>query len=148
MKSIVDSYIGLWLIMLFLMLGIAFTTINLNVVQARKMYNDIKSQIQASNGIDVPSNGTYSYDSNTGETIYNQNGTDTKTTDSDGKRTLSKDGYTYTYTVERKKLTADSNILADNETWIYNDIYKISLNYEYTVPLFGKQTYPITGYTY
>ena len=45
-------------------------------------------------------------------------------------------------------MTADSNILAQNETWIYNDIYKISLVYTYSVPLFGTQVYPIEGYTY
>ena len=51
--------------MLFLVLCIAFTSINLNVVQARKMYNDIKSQVQASNGINIPASGEYTFDSTT-----------------------------------------------------------------------------------
>ena len=132
MKAVVDSYIGIWLLMLFLMLCIGFTSINLNVIQARKMYNDIKAQVQASNGtfVDAGTN-MFSYDSRTA-------GADS--------RTLANDHYEYSYTVTRKPMR--STKYDNNETWIYNDIYLIDFEYTYLVPLFGRQVYPMVGYTY
>jgi hypothetical protein len=118
--------------MVLMMLCIAFTSINLNVVQARKMYSDIKAQIQASNGYYVDDATGLSFDSTLAT--------------GDDKRTLAGNGYQYKYTVIRQQLSSAKQ--DDNETWIYNDIYKISFRYTYTVPLFGKQTYPIVGYTY
>lgn len=134
MKSVVDAYIGLWLIMVFLVLCIAFTSINLNVIQARKMYNDIKAQVQAANGAFVGESG-YEYDSTTAP-------------QANDVRTLAANGYQYKYRVTRQQLSASDIKQADNETWIYNDIYKIDFKYRYGVPLFGVQEYPIVGYTY
>lgn len=131
MKSIIDSYIGLWLIMLFLVLGIAFTSVNMNVVQARKIYSDVKAVVQASNGATVPQDAALEYKSW-----------------EDGTVSLSRNGYSYAYKITRKPLSADEGLQADNETWIYNDIYRIDFVYEYNVPLFGRQVYPISGYTY
>ena len=131
MKSIIDSYIGLWLIMLFLVLGISFTSINMNVVQARKIYSDVKAVVQASNGATV--------DTTSNRLSYNS---------VDSGITIRDNGYSYSYTVTRKPLSASEGLQADNETWIYNDIYQIDFVYQYNIPLFGRQIYPISGYTY
>ena len=142
MKSVVDAYIGLWLIMVFLLLCIAFTSINLNVIQARKMYNDIKAQVQAANGdfVDKTTN-VFEYDSTDATHVSNQS-------HPEDIRTVGHDGYQYKYRSTRQALSASDIIQADNETWIYNDIYKIEFRYRYGVPLFGLQEYPIVGYTY
>lgn len=128
MKSVIESYIGIWLIMLFLMLCIAFTSINMNIGQARTIYNSIRAEVQASNGYIVPTDtNVKSYSSLDGDVA-----------------TLQKDGYKFTYTVTR--LSLDSGIdRADDETFEYNDIFQIDLKYEYSVPIFGKQVYPISG---
>ena len=148
MKSIIDSYIGLWVIMLFVTLCIAFTSINMNVVQARKMYNDIKSQVQASNG------EILKYNPATGAPKTSSDDPSTTTVWSKGtfpvgdarRRTIEDNGYQYKYRISRVEMHSDQ--YADNETWIYNDLYKIEFVYYYGVPLFGLQVYPITGYTY
>lgn len=132
MKSIIDSYIGLWLIMMLMILGMAFTSINMNVIQARRIYNNVKTVVQASNGADITDEGT-SYKSDNGD------GTGIN---------MANNGYDYYYTISRKPLSAAEGLQANNETWIYNDIYQIDFTYEYYVPLFGKQIYPISGYTY
>lgn len=157
MKSVVDSYVGLWLIMVFLMLCIAFTSINLNVVQARRMYNDIKSSVQASNGAYVSDDG-YFFQSNSNFptnpssifTAAGLSGTPTKVSaTADQEKTLAKDSYDYYYIIQRQDMTAVTGEKADlNETWIYNDLYKITFVYRYNIPLFGKQVYPIVGFTY
>ena len=126
--------------MVFLMLCIAFTGINLNIAQARKMYNDIRSQVQASNGafVDTDSN-VYQFDANV---AVQADGTPT----GDSMRTISANGYTYRVRIVRQNLS--STVQDNNETWIYNDIYKIQFEYYYGIPLFGTQCYPIEGYTY
>lgn len=50
MKQVVESYVVLWVIMFMFFFAFAFTSINLNVAQARKIVNDIKTEVQASNG--------------------------------------------------------------------------------------------------
>ncbi len=146
MKSIVDAYIGLWIIMVFLMICVGFTSINLNIGQCRKMYNDIKAQVQAANGsmIDTTTN-VYIVDST--------NSLDPSTTGvvllpDESVRTIKKNWYAYRYKITRKQLSSSNLKQADNETWIYNDIYRIEFYYWYGVPLFGTQEYKIVGYTY
>ena len=132
MRNVIESYAGIWVICILFIIGLAFTCINLNVTQARKIYNDVKSEVQASNGAIVPSSGRYYYSS---------------ATDTTNKYSLQGNGYQYEYSIIRKSVGTD-NMRSADETYIYNDLYQISLKYEYYVPLFGKQVYPITGYAY
>lgn len=126
MRTVVESYVGLWVIMLMLMLGIAFTSINMNVSQARKIASDIKAEVQASNGKIVDS-------------------TDILT--GGGTATLESNGYEYNYEIQRQSLV-DLDKKEDSESYIYNSIYKIKLEYKYAVPLFGTQIYPIVTFAY
>jgi len=126
MRTVVESYVGLWVIVFILMLGIAFTSINMNVAQARKIAADIKAEVQASNGQIVDS-------------------TDILTGSSGA--TIASNGYEYDYEIQRQTLV-DLNKKEDSESYIYNSIYKIKLEYQYSVPLFGKQVYPIVTFAY
>lgn len=131
MKQVIESYSAIFVIMIMFLLGTAFTSINMNVTQARKIYNDIKAEVQASNGSIVNASNRYYYNSTSEGNTY--------------KYTLENNGYQYEYSVVRQSIQNDSIQSAD-ETYIYNDLYKISLKYEYFVPLFGRQVYPMTGF--
>lgn len=129
MKSVIESYVGVWIILIFTLLSIAFLNIHLNVMQARRINNEIKTEVQATNGSFVPTNtDIYIYKSSDAGISY-ENG----------------NFYEYDYTVER--CSAVNNKDGGN-SFIYNDVYKINLIYRYSVPLFGEQVYPITEYTY
>lgn len=136
MKQVIESYVGIWIIMLLFILAMAFTIINLNVIQARKIYSDIKAEVQASNGSIIPEGQNRAYVNSRNVVI-------------DGERpyTIENGGYQYEYSIIRESIV-DAGIQATDETFIYNSLYKVSLKYEYYVPLFGKQIYPITGYAY
>ncbi len=129
MRIIIESYAGIWVMLLLFIIAMAFTTININVGQARKIYNDIRAEVQASNGSVVDDTGRFYYNSAT-----------------DNVKS-STSGYQFEYSIIRQGLV-DDNIQAGDETYIYNNVYKISMRYEYYVPLFGKQVYPMTGYAY
>lgn len=129
MKQVIEAYVGLWIVMFLLMIAIAFTTINLHVSQARRIANSIKSEVQASNGSIVDSEGSDGILEGTSDKVIN------------------KDGYQFSYIIKRQTVVDDS-VTSEDETYIYNDIYKISLVYEYLVPLFGKQIYPIEMFAY
>ena len=134
MKTVIESYVGIWAIMLFLMLCISFTSINMNVVQARNIYNSVRSEVMASNGAVVNSTGPFTYNSSDA---------------SHGANCISaaKDGYQFSYKITRQS-AVDSDKTADNQTFKYNSIYKIELKYTYAVPLFGEQVYLISGLAY
>lgn len=131
MKQVVESYAALFIVLILFLMGIAFTSINMNVIQARKIFNDIKSEVQASNGSIVDASGRYYYNSADESNAY--------------VYSLSEDGYQFEYSIVRQSIVGNS-IQSDDETYIYNDLYKVSLKYEYYVPLFGKQVYPMTGF--
>lgn len=134
MKQVIETYATVWVIMLLFMLALAFTTINMNVIQARKIYNDVVAETQASNGLNVGSSNRLYYSS-------------AEQTDATKRCTLANDGFQYEYSVIRQSIV-DENKTAADETYIYNSLYKVSVKYEYFVPLFGKQVYPITGFAY
>lgn len=129
MKQVVEAYAGLWVIMFMFLLAMAFTSINIHVSQARRIMDSIKAEVQASNGQYVfnkqidPTNGLED------EVFKPEN------------------AYKYSYKIEKQSLIED-NINDADETYIYNDVYKISLKYTYWVPLFGKQVYPIEVFAY
>lgn len=127
MKQVIEAYVGLWIVVFMLMIAISFTSINLHVSQARRIMNSIKSEVQASNG----------------SVVTDESGI----LEGTSIQTLKNDGYTFKYTITRQTVVNDA-ISSEEETYIYNDIYKISLLYEYVVPLFGKQVYPIEMFAY
>lgn len=124
MRSVVDAYVGVWIICIVMLLAMGFTMINLHVSNARHIMSDLKAEVQASNGAMVPTNtGIYTQPKQEGY------------------------GYHYTFQIERQNILATDRDMEGN-SYIYNNIYKISLNYVYSVPLFGKQVYPLVSYTY
>lgn len=131
MKQVIESYAALFIVLILFLMGIAFTSINMNVTQARKIFNDIKAEVQASNGSIVDSSDRYYYNSADSSNVH--------------VYTLEKSGYQFEYSIVRQSIVGNS-IQSDDETYIYNDLYKISLKYEYFVPLFGRQVYPMTGF--
>lgn len=134
MKQLVEAYIGIWLLCILLWIGIAFTGINLHTAQARKTFNDIKAEVQACNG-DLSAFHTIS----TSQNITYDAATDIYTYQ----------GTSYHYDFKITQVSAgDSAYTASNETYIYNSLYKLQLDYYYAVPLFGGQVYPQIGYIY
>lgn len=132
MKTVIEAYASIWAILLLIWIAIAFTSINLNVAQARKTYNDIKAELQACNGnLNV-------FQANHGGTL-NADGSYTS-------KEYSGNGYKFTFNVEFAD--TNRNYSATNETYIYNDLYRLTVNYSYAVPLFGKFDYPQLGYVY
>lgn len=118
--------------MLIMMLCIAFTMINMHVIQARRIFNNIKTEVAASNGAFVPAtpNGRFEYDSNAVEGVN-----------------IHDNGYQFQFYVERRELL-DSNIGADDQTFIYNSMYEVKMSYAYSVPFFGMQIYAQNGFVY
>ena len=94
MRTVVESYVGLWVIVFILMLGIAFTSINMNVAQARKIAADIKAEVQASNGQIVDS-------------------TDILTGSSGA--TIASNGYEYDYESEESLTTTEAKERSESE---------------------------------
>ena len=133
MKQVIESYAAIFIILILFLMGMAFTNINMNVTQARKIFNDIRAEVQASNGAIVDDTGRYYYNSTDEANAYTYK--------------ISTSGYQYEYSIIRQSIVGNS-VQSDDETYIYNDLYKISLKYEYYVPLFGKQVYPMTGFAY
>lgn len=133
MKQVIESYSAIFIVLILFLMGMSFTTINMNVTQARKIFNDIRSEVQASNGAIVDSTDRYYYNSTDESNTYVYKLTTT--------------GYQYEYSIVRQSIVGNS-AQSDDETYIYNDLYKISLKYEYYVPLFGRQIYPMTGFAY
>lgn len=132
MKNVIEMYLGIWVIMILLYLCLAFTSINMNVVQARNILNTVKEEVRASNGGVLKDNLTYTVKSK------------------DKGVTLANNGYSFEYKITKQSLYTDKNgnsIYEDatkDSTFIYNNVYKIELKYRYTVPLFGIQVYPIS----
>lgn len=129
MKQVVEAYAGLWVIMFMFLLAMAFTSINIHVSQARRIMDSIKAEVQASNG----------------QYVFNRqidpvNGLEVEVGHPEN-------AFKYSCKIEKQSLIED-NINDADETYIYNDVYKISLKYTYWVPLFGKQVYPIEVFAY
>ena len=133
MRQVIEAYALILTIALLSILAVAFTSINLNIVQARRIYNDVRTEVQASNGAIVPTD-TNVYNSTTNHPYLTQD-------------FLNEHHYGFMYTINRESLTpSNHNITQEDETFIYNSIYRINFVYVYSVPLFGRQYYPIVGY--
>lgn len=127
MKNMIEGYVIIIAIWLMVLLSISFTGINLNVTAAKKIHNNVISEIQNTDGAILKSN-KFVYDHITG--IYTM------------KQTAENNAYVYTITVEKEDI--GSEITDNGQTFIYNSIYKVNMTYEYYIPLFGKETY-VTG---
>ena len=79
------------------------------MAQARKILSDIKAEVQASNGAIVPK--------------------DTGVYTSSSSATLEDNGYTWDCNITRQSMLIDG-AYEDGETFMYNNIYKISFKYE------------------
>lgn len=126
MRQVIESYAIIFLLTIMTWIAIAFTSINMHTIQARRIYADLKSEIQASNGALVPESG---------ELEFSQL--------DDAFR--AKNNYGFKYKVTRQSI-AGHDKHAEHENYVYSDIYKISFVYVYNVPLFGQQVYPISGF--
>lgn len=122
MRQVIETYAIVWAVAIIMVLAIAFTSINMHTIQARKIYNDIRAEIQSSNGALVDSSDTLEL-----------------------KKVVRENAYWYECKITRQTPVAH-NKADDAETFIYNSIYRIELIYHYAVPLFGAQTYPLAGY--
>ena len=127
MKEVIESYVGMLVICIIFLLAIAFTSINMHTIRARKIYNDICAEVQASNGAVVPKD--------TNEFVYGDNTINVNGT-----------GYDFKYRIKRISATGTNNKNKHNETFMYNDLYEVYLVYVYNTPLFGMQYYPIKGH--
>lgn len=139
MRQVIEAYALILTIALLSILAVAFTSINLNIVQARRIYNDVRTEVQASNGAIVPT------DTNVYDSRKKPDGTLNHPYLT--QEFLNEHHYCFMYTITREPLTpSDHNITQEDETFIYNSIYRINFVYVYIVPLFGRQYYPIVGY--
>lgn len=130
MRNVIDGYVGIMIILVLVMLGVSFTTINMDVTMATKIYNEIVDEVQSTNGAILTSN-KFSYDSSTDTYTY----------------TKKADNNAYSYEIVIKKESIGSPSEDNAQTFIYNDIYRVDMNYTYNVPIFGKQIYKTGGYT-
>lgn len=147
MRNVIECYVGIWILLVLFMVAIAFTSVNMHVIQARKIFNDLRAEVQASNGSFLNDSNYYYYDSKDGKFYRQQGATDAGESTGNKLITISTDGYEFEYSVIRLSAEEQAKASADN-TYMYNNLYKISLRYVYTVPLFGTQVYPMTGYAY
>lgn len=139
MKSVIETYVGIWIILLFTIISSAFLSAHLNVIQARRMCNNLKTYVQATNGSFITSN-IYQSDSKV------EDGTDLLRKSSSSPISFAHgDLYEYNYTIEKMSIT---DAKSEGESFLYNNVYKIDFNYAYGLPLFGRQIYPMEVYTY
>ena len=113
MKNVIEMYLGIWVIMILLYLCLAFTSINMNVVQARNILNTVKEEVRASNGGVLKDNLTYTVKSK------------------DKGVTLANNGYSFEYKITKQSLYTDKNgnsILAvSNFSSVAQKNYKIGV---------------------
>lgn len=147
MRNVIECYIGIWILLILFMVAIAFTSVNMHVIQARKIFNDLRAEVQASNGSFLTDTNYYYYDSKNGNFYRTHDYTTGGEATGNKQISISTDGYEFEYSVIRLSTEEQAKASADN-TYMYNNLYKISLRYTYTVPLFGTQVYPMTGYAY
>lgn len=166
MRTIIEAYSIIFVIMLMFYIGLAFSCIAMHVNQAKLIYNSVRAEIQSSNGEyiiekltkdgsfkDADGNAvTPAADGNipADTRIHLVSGNSTKTFYTDGiKDKDGKDkkvtGYGYDIYVTRESILYDE-INADDATFRYSDVYKIELSYKYSVPLFWDQVYPLVGF--
>lgn len=129
MKNTIELYTSFFMVVLFMLLAMAFISINIHIGHAKTLYNSLKAEVQASNGMYIPEGNELS-------ASFAENG-----------YTFKDDGFEMAYYITRE-YDSSEDITSYNETWLYNDTYKLTMIYVYNIPFFGRQVYPISGYVY
>lgn len=172
MKLTLESWLGIMILIMMFAVGVGFTSINMNVVNARKVYQEYIDLIEETDGAVLNSAKTLGIDGihetnnkdtwiiayNCGDNIFNNfdksklniehaNAKNSIIKYDDKAVTLdrntdSKQPVHY-YLIVTKTTDTESN--RQGQTFIYNNIYKVQLVYTYDVMLFGRQTYKIGG---
>lgn len=172
MKLTLESWLGIMILIMMFAVGVGFTSINMNVVNARKVYQEYIDLIEETDGAVLNSAETLEIDGihktkdkdtwiiayNCGDNIFNKfdknklniehaNAKNSTIKYDDKAVTLdrntgSKQPVHY-YLIVTKTTDTESN--RQGQTFIYNNIYKVQLVYTYDVMLFGRQTYKIGG---
>lgn len=172
MKLTLESWLGIMILIMMFAVGVGFTSINMNVVNARKVYQEYIDLIEETDGAVLNSAKTLGIDSihetnnkdtwiiayNCGNNIFNNFdksklniehvNAKNSTIKYDGKAvTLDRNSDSkqpvHYYLIVTKTTDTESN--RQGQTFIYNNIYKVQLVYTYDVMLFGRQTYKIGG---
>lgn len=124
MRNIIEGYVIILLLWLLVLLSVAFTTINMDVTAAKKIHNNIISEIENTDGA-ILNDNKFVYDEENNLYIYESK--------------ASNNAYTYTVTVAKEDI--GSEVIQTGQTVIYNTVYKVNMYFDYYVPLFGKQNY-------
>ena len=172
MKLTLESWLGIMILIMMFAVGVGFTSINMNVVNARKVYQEYIDLIEETDGAVLTSSeslkmnmihktdndNTWIIAYNCGDNIFNNfdrkklNVEHANAKNSsikyDGKAvTLDRNSKStqpvHYYLIVTKTTDTESN--RQGQTFIYNNIYKVQLVYTYDVMLFGRQTYKIGG---
>lgn len=172
MKLTLESWLGIMILIMMFAVGVGFTSINMNVVNARKVYQEYIDLIEETDGAVLNSAKTLGIDGihetndkdtwiiayNCGDNIFNNDyKNDAIVEHANSKNsTIKYKGNTVTldrnskstqpvhyYLIVTKTTDTESN--RQGQTFIYNNIYKVQLVYTYDVMLFGRQTYKIGG---
>lgn len=172
MKLTLESWLGIMILIMMFAVGVGFTSINMNVVNARKVYQEYIDLIEETDGAVLSSTKTLGIDGihatndkdtwiiayNCGDNIFNNKNDNLINVEHanaknssikyDGKAvTLDRNSKStqpvHYYLIVTKTTDTESN--RQGQTFIYNNIYKVQLVYTYDVMLFGRQTYKIGG---
>lgn len=174
MKLTLESWLGIMILIIMFAVGVGFTSINMNVVNARKVYQEYIDLIEETDGAVLTSSKTLGIegihstnDSNTwiiayncGDNIFNIKNFDEKKINVEHTN-AKQNSIKYDnkeVTLDRNSdskqpvhyylivtKTTDTESNRQGQTFIYNNIYKVQLVYTYDVMLFGRQTYKIGG---
>lgn len=175
MKLTLESWLGIMILIMMFAVGVGFTSINMNVVNARKVYQEYIDLIEETDGAVLSSAKTLGIDVihetndkdtwiiayNCGDNIFNKFDKFDKNELNVEHANAKNSSIKYngkTVTLDRNKdskqpvhyylivtKTTDTESNRQGQTFIYNNIYKVQLVYTYDVMLFGRQTYKIGG---
>lgn len=172
MKLTLESWLGIMILIMMFAVGVGFTSINMNVVNARKVYQEYIDLIEETDGAVLTSSESLKMDMihktdnantwiiayNCGDNIFNKNYKNNATVEHANAKNSSIKYGGKTVTLDRNKdskqpvhyylivtKTTDTESNRQGQTFIYNNIYKVQLVYTYDVMLFGRQTYKIGG---
>lgn len=172
MKLTLESWLGIMILIMMFAVGVGFTSINMNVVNARKVYQEYIDLIEETDGAVLNSAKTLGIEGihetnnkdtwiiayNCGDNIFNNfdksklniehaNAKNSIIKYDDKAVTLDRNSDSkqpvHYYLIVTKTTDTESN--RQGQTFIYNNIYKVQLVYTYDVMLFGRQTYKIGG---
>lgn len=124
MRNIIEGYVIILLLWTLVLLSISFTTINLDVTAAKKIHNNIISEIENTDGA-ILNSDKFVYDNSTGLYTY--------------ENKAENNAYSYIITIAKEDI--GSEVIQTGQTVIYNTIYKVNMYFDYYVPFFGKQSY-------